>query len=263
VGFRDDRDAVSHRADALTRELDDAQSELRNEKLRSAEVDDLRRRLSEASKQRDELGRGVAPWRTGAWALLAVVTALSIAGGVLAYQRDAVREREVRGDRIELARLSHELSAAQGRLAEAEAASSRAGAELGTARVARERELRELEQQLLAAERERAGDVLVVTGQNAQGEICLLTIRPAGGETCLATLTCAGRVVFPLDDDPSEGVCRGADGEAWESVHAPLLSLRIGTPQSGIVLDAMALHLTRHRRPEMLRRLSASVLTLH
>ena len=85
MGFRDDREAVVQRVDVLERELASTKNELEAALLRAGEVDDLRKRVVDLTRERDALRTDGEPgWATrrrviGFGALLAVAVVVVVA----------------------------------------------------------------------------------------------------------------------------------------------------------------------------------------
>lgn len=220
MAFREDRDAIAHRADAAERDLVDARQKLQSETLRAAEVDDLRKRLDELSAERDALRRGVEPiWRSRVILGAVVALAALTAAGFFLWQ---LRRASAR-DQMEIERLSAALDAAEPRVSAALEARDRALAEVELANQSAADETQTLERQLTTARTHETGEVFLVTANvtataglapTAPGGLCALTIRRSHGE-CLASVVCDGRPVFPIIEPIPPVVCTDEHGRPW------------------------------------------------
>lgn len=231
MGFRDDREASVQRIETLERELTSTKNELEAASLRAAEVDDLRKRMVDLTKERDALKQGVEPaWAakyrglaTGSGVGFGLLIAIAIgAGFMVVHEQRAQAARQAR--------------------AEADLASCEYASEpLRQQRDAARDELRQIDevhgdelsrmQQLLnAARMNEAGPALLVVGHVVSREghapegtedECVLAIRDLPRGYCSAAVMCGQAQVFPFDEPPPDVRCSGLGGVAW-SAHAAL-----------------------------------------
>ncbi len=222
MGFRDEREAQIQRVAELEREL---------ALLRATEIDDLRKRVAELTRDRDALKRGVdARWTARhrrLRALFVAVVLVAVGGGALAYHDTR------RAERIRLA----ELARAQDDVTELEADASSVHAQLADAR----RELAQIDavhaddvrrvQQELARVRP-PGDALQLTAHVlSRGGVvpmgvadeCVMTIHAlaeGNGGRCVATVWCGSQRVYPAREPSTDLRCSITASAELASAHA-------------------------------------------
>jgi hypothetical protein len=218
VGFRDDREANVQRIETLERDLVAAKNELEAALLRSVEIDDLRKRMVDLTRERDALRTGAEPgWATRRRVItLGALLVVSVVGFV-AYYVDGALRRELR------------VATAQQTLAES--ARDQAEAELETTRhdcegvrneltnidAVHDDAVGELQRALNTANLHAAGPALLVTAHvvfrdgNVPAGVtdrCTMTVRNVGGVRCAASVMCGATEVFPLLEPP-DVICDG------------------------------------------------------
>lgn len=239
MGFRDDREASAQRIELLEREMAGLRTELDAATLRAAEVDDLRKRLSELGDEKAALHRGVAPeWerrnqRLRSWVFV-LGGALAV-GGFLAYHGYT---RRVSDDEHLMARGEADLGTCEGELRQCTTDRDVAQHELGRIDDAHRGEVEGLEHQLLAARRSSGPTLIVGARVDSQtgfhppglGHDCLLTVRALGRGFCDAQVVCGAARVFPYNEPAPDVECNAVDGAPWTPeadlgrLHAGILS---------------------------------------
>jgi hypothetical protein len=241
VGFRDDREASIQRVDTLERELASTKDEREAARLRAAEVDDLRTRLTELTAERDALRGGMeppaSPWDWRRWAavtaLAVVVVVVAVSGYVSYAQRVGELTRAEQFCRSNL-ESCHEQASWHGRIEE-----RLRHAPVFDDRVVGPRAPARLERVV--------GPALLITAHvvRREGDVpsdatdhCLIAIRelaapvtdaPYRYATCSVVALCGSASVFPASD-PAPGVrCLGSS-TVWAMGGQPLLTARADAP---------------------------------
>lgn len=234
MGFRDEREAGVQRIEVLERELTASKHELEAALLRAAEVEDLRKRIVELTRERDELKRGIdASWAARNLrlrAMLGVVLIAVVGAGYLAY-RD-VRRRE-QNHIVELARAQGDATSAEAGSQSVRTQLAAAQQELAQIDAVHSAETAQLQHQLGTARMQETGRSLLLTMhiRSRSGEVpsgvgdeCVMAIRTARGDApsgiCVATVWCGEQQVFPVIEPSPDLHCTAIGGAPWTARQA-------------------------------------------
>lgn len=245
MGFREDREAVGQRADALERELADARSELQRAQMKSAiEIDELKKRLDQRAAPTDE-----PVWRRwgGTIALFSLVSLM--AGGVYMMRVDRERSRIAMAEERELLQLQDRLSSLINEVHAAEAERDRAREELRLAQADHDADLRE------AVGGMRGIAIIGAFAQETNGfspvtpqQQCSLSLTWTAGR-CDGELTCGAAPIAGGELASLE--CQMRDGSPWNPALAPAPDAAIGPElRYDGQTRSLELHVNRPPMPE-------------
>ncbi len=260
MGFREDREAIAQRAEALERELVELRAALTSSELRrTLAVDELEKRIAELTARESGARRAAEPMARKHAALVGAIAFLLVVGGsVFLWRTRADATRAARFDEMERNRMERRLDTLESDLHDAEVARDRALAELRTSTEEHREELSALRR---AADRSyrATGSLAVIRGRVAAvqgygpasvGSTCVLTLSVDESARCLARLTCGGTAIYPTADAPAELDCLMNDGSRWDPRRAPgpaLASATIAGAPAVLVYDRAARTILVHQ----------------